>query len=1177
MESAQRPRILSDIKREHEVLRLGPAFRNIPYLDLLGASSEDCALPDDHVARPSSDAALNAFCQLAAVRLNARRALISLIDDRRQHVLAEATPSMSLRRSISPSQPADGIWLGNVSIPRTWGVCEEVLNLTSYENAVVIIDDLAQVDKFVQRTYVRGAPNARFYAGVGLLSPHGAVVGALCIFDDKPRQGIPREDVLYLSDLAATIAEHLETYVLKDSHMRGERLLRGLTSFVEGASSLHPGDVQTDSSLLRTPVNLSSDPLARHGCDMLPATHEQDQEVVNASGPDTAPEPSGHKSLRTLQENILPPNTRLMFSRAAGIMRASSELDGVVILDASVASTTDSAAPTDPTASLTANNSDENVSEDNDDGQQRLGKRCQILGKSTRENGGINFHSPIENTTSLLETHLGTLLRQFPAGRVIHFSDRGEAVGSVSESDSSYTSPVTTEEHDPLPKRKRRRNVTRWRETLDAIRLLLPKARSVAFVPLWDFERSRWFAGCLCWTHERLRAISPQLDLVYFKVFGNSIMNELSKLDRIATDQVKTNFRASLSHELRTPLNGIMGSLEFLRETPLDIFQSSMLHSLSACGHTLLDTVDHLLDHAKADEPRRTISTKRLEGENTVQLTSKVLKSLSLESVESQAFATDLSLTTEQVVEAVFSAHLYRVQSKYSDESLLSSEALDMSDTASSYSTRLEDRKRCYIVLDLAQQQHWDLDISPGSWRRIVMNIFSNALKYTNSGSISVSLRIGDQVNDDHPSHHVIFTVSDSGIGMSPAFLANKLFQPFTQEDPHSPGIGLGLSIVRQIIETIGGSIQVTSHSHGSQLTIKLALRHSGRLSKTIHSSLREAHSRLDGRTICILSRHASSLTESNAKHQSLLVKALAITLKSCLDVAVVETSTWEQGIADIVVCPEPFFDFVAQIRGQRNMDGKPPATVFIAMDGIEAAALRSDVRITSAGSIVEILTQPCGPSKLVSTLLHCLDRRESFVEVSHHSPVQSTDQLNSVEEGAHGVQMQDNCSDPAPQEKDTPTRPAASPWDRRYSQSMGPEPEIEPKNPPGILIVDDNPVNRKLLVAFMNKRRYNYYEAQNGLEAVNVYSNIAYEFDMVLMDISMPVMDGLTATRAIREHEKKNGIKRGTIIALTGLTSDNARLEAWNAGVDHFMTKPINFKKLAKLLEPKKHEEVIQ
>jgi CheY-like chemotaxis protein len=116
-------------------------------------------------------------------------------------------------------------------------------------------------------------------------------------------------------------------------------------------------------------------------------------------------------------------------------------------------------------------------------------------------------------------------------------------------------------------------------------------------------------------------------------------------------------------------------------------------------------------------------------------------------------------------------------------------------------------------------------------------------------------------------------------------------------------------------------------------------------------------------------------------------------------------------------------------------------------------------------------------------------------------------------------------------------------------------------------LIVDDNLLNRRLLVAFMKKNGLQFEEAANGQEALNKYQDGPCKFDVILMDMSMPVMDGMSATRAIRELERNNNMPRCTIVALTGLASSSAKLEAWSSGIDHFMTKPINFKALGELL----------
>jgi hypothetical protein len=111
---------ISEEKRERDVFLLyGAAFRDIPHLDELGPNSEICSLPGTHVPQPSQDSTLTALAQLTTFRLGAGRAMISLIDDQRQYILAEATPNMHIHPQTS-GDTASTLWLGSVSIPRTW-------------------------------------------------------------------------------------------------------------------------------------------------------------------------------------------------------------------------------------------------------------------------------------------------------------------------------------------------------------------------------------------------------------------------------------------------------------------------------------------------------------------------------------------------------------------------------------------------------------------------------------------------------------------------------------------------------------------------------------------------------------------------------------------------------------------------------------------------------------------------------------------------------------------------------------------------------------------------------------------------------------------------------------------------------------------------------------------------
>jgi GAF domain-containing protein len=145
--------------------------------------------------------------------------MISLVDDQRQYILAEATPDLPLRAE-APGDASDKLWLGSVSIPRNCGMCEQVLGidlpaLSVNDFPALVIKDLREDAEHVGRAHIK-MTKARFYAGVPLISPAGAVVGSLCIFDDIPRpHGISREHQASLRDVAESITEYLHNYTIK--------------------------------------------------------------------------------------------------------------------------------------------------------------------------------------------------------------------------------------------------------------------------------------------------------------------------------------------------------------------------------------------------------------------------------------------------------------------------------------------------------------------------------------------------------------------------------------------------------------------------------------------------------------------------------------------------------------------------------------------------------------------------------------------------------------------------------------------------------------------------------------------------------------------------------------------------------------------------------------------------
>jgi hypothetical protein len=256
---------------------------------------------------------------------------------------------------------------------------------------------------------------------------------------------------------------------------------------------------------------------------------------------------------------------------------------------------------------------------------------------------------------------------------------------------------------------------------------------------------------------------------------------------------------------------------------------------------------------------------------------------------------------------------------------------------------------------------------------------------------------------------------------MSPAFLANKIFQPFSQENPHSSGVGLGLSIVRQIIETNGGKIEVSSdYNHGTKITVKVSLLRP----EAMQIPLPQQHeylswlARLKGRKICML--HRAKVDQDimdepqNAEGLAKFIQALKATLTNHLKMDVVQTTKWGDNNCDLVICPEPLFDYLAFIRKQRANSKAATAsvTIFVALDALEAATLQSDVRVKNKESVVEIMTQPLvhiqrydkflayktrlGPYKLAYVLNKCLDRFEHPEE--NVQPESSPDHLSTTD-----------------------------------------------------------------------------------------------------------------------------------------------------------------------------------
>jgi len=568
---------------------------------------------------------------------------------------------------------------------------------------------------------------------------------------------------------------------------------------------------------------------------------------------------------------------------------------------------------------------------------------------------------------------------------------------------------------------------------------------------------------------------------------------------------------------------------------------------LDSCGKSLLDTFNNLLDHA--------ISIKDGRGSGTPV---------------SKAETADLASVVEDVVEAVHFSHI-------SEKAFQSSLGQTGVPTYNAANTPGDEQASTQplVLLSIANSA-WRLPIDVGAWKRIIMNIFGNALKYTKTGRIEVGLSIAPRSDrEGNYRDHICFRVEDTGRGMSSDYLKYNLFTPFSQEDTYSPGIGLGLSIVQQLTISMGGAIDVKS-SVGVGTVVEVWFPLEGGLGGSPgHDSpptaplsvLRGYDGCLVGRTLCLISAeaYASSSTASyfqagrptarQIRKLSTFERAFRLTAGDVLGMKVVVASSKDDNLppADIYLLDG---DTIRDPLGA--IASLPPVSPLVLL--CSRAGSLSPCPGQQAGSGVVHLHHPIGPKKLVAVLSGALTRPKE-------SPEDISSRLSALNIKAPPAPPPNADDSPGPgglvrEEKPKPPIPSTP----HPPDSSTPAPRVL-----HLLLVDDNPINVKLLAATARKLKHTFETACHGLEAVEAYKKALEKkqpFDTVFMDISMPVMDGFEAIREIRQLENEMKASPCRIAALTGLSSELSRKEALSSGSDLFLTKPVKMDTVKKLLD---------
>jgi hypothetical protein len=572
-------------------------------------------------------------------------------------------------------------------------------------------------------------------------------------------------------------------------------------------------------------------------------------------------------------------------------------------------------------------------------------------------------------------------------------------------------------------------------------------------------------------------------------------------------------------------LHGILGSTEVLAELDLDSTVSTLAGQIDSCGRTLLDIIDHLLDFAtlKGQRLRKGVASSSRIGHRIPARERKASADDDIADLETSVSLDDL---TEEAIESTVYSFLCKKGANY------------------------EPRASVILDIDRSRGVKWHCKLATGGWRRICINLVTNALKYTPSGYIRVSLtqkpRAGSRRHFD-----AILTVSDTGKGMSKDFLENQLFRDFTQEDTLADGIGLGMHMVGRILHAIGGSIVVESDQHGDQagtsITVTVPLEHGQGARNSGDDEITSLRGSLAGLKAGIFS-HETSLFPSESRETKLQSAASAMTVASIEDncrYLGLQSQKGESADCDLTFYMEEDFERsrdAGKIGSNTKLKGKPCIVICRSTPLAKTLKALRSKDITRTGRVVEYVGLPCGVKSVSRAISSALKRQKEFESTAPERDFEEQSQrLAAAAEIANVEEIELPPSiHPIPQAEDLPVRPKFEskfesfptfPDEQDHDQEQL-SPRAAPKTPirqekrpeptaqiqtqtqtqtktqtpkdsgttipttaqttttkiPTLLLVDDNKVNLQLLTMYAKKRKYPYLEAMDGQLAVNAY-----------------------------------------------------------------------------------------
>lgn len=1139
--------------------------------------------------------------------------------------------------------------------------------------------DLTADDRFKNLPFVAGEPHFRYYCGVPLKTKNGVNIGSLFALDDKVRSPINIKQLqckmanvksLVLANLLVvleTIANicmaHFEATKAKEDMKRIKSMNLCLAAFVDP-------DHRVRRTSRKRGANSSSVSVrsAKSSASLVTKYDEDDNSKVKNEPMESLPQP---KSPTSNKKNDLKQDSddyTATFNIAAALLAKSLglvESSGVVLLD------TSSQLNHVTQDELSTDSSEDDFVDSRRPKARRAsgthGTRVSYKSFSgsiqykdqSRAEGGKGLPSEVLSTSCihtdlgppvssefqyspLSQMHLARYIKKYPRGMLFNMEDKGNSVSGSSGEERMQTQLY------PLPQS---RHVIPSDSELAILSQHFPGARQVIFVPVWNPSSAR-FSACFAINTSEFRELRRSPEFLHTIAFCNCATIEITRIATVAADQQKSDFIGSISHELRSPLHGILASCEFLDDTELSSFQKSLVDTADGCARTLLDTINMVLDYSKINAFERTASKGRKKRHQNIS-TSHLQPAMNI------LGDVDLAAITEEVVEGVATGQVFKDRLADVDSTDLhdtSPRDIDGKSGVSSLTPKVE------IILDIPPG-NWMFLTQPGAFRRVVMNVFGNSLKYTAKGFIHISLKaepVQKEPTDDEGEETAIvtLTIKDSGQGISPQYMKTKLFTPFAQESSIAPGTGLGLSLVRTIVRMLHGDIDIKSTlGVGTEVNIKFPMsvgtaggsksgslsnsdpNSSGSIERTKDDSLVIVTQRAKGKTALYYRPRNSTTDPEIAK---LAEQAIGRYLREWYNFTLANPLS-EARIPNVIIVAQS--DLPTLLREvPAHIKEAPGTTVVVISPSSNPRFDREDQGFDN----VESISYPFGPYKLAKVIRLCLDNVDKADQADSTilerpeaddgedeltEVIQSVDQvrlggdMNVVQQGQmmaneeyaplmvealsamSSRSLEQSSGYPFPADIHQEYAPQASqhakdllkhqeqsdksqPTSPRVTSHARPPPT--PKAPTGttsrakdprsprLLLVDDNNVNLRLLHTFMKKRGYSdIHMAENGAISVAKYKAMASEDpphppDIIMMDLSMPIMNGFEATRQIREIEcnlreplsPTETPPTSMIIALTGLASSRDQSEAFTSGFDLYLVKPISFKSIAKLLD---------